>query len=191
MPYSVDLKALYILRQNVRDLLLARKESEAWLAQCLGFKHRSSLNKFLNSERAGFQMSRLDKMAAFFGLPVYQLFQPGISAVTERRTGVSRRSGRDRRVGHAHRQAAGLRAAIEPLSPPAGRLLMPRRRRRSRTSGASWKTPNGKSLLLFHAPSLGDKLQWLAGNSPHHLKAVELFVDQILRRINPVHSSSG
>lgn len=121
MPYSVDLKALYILRQNVRDLLLARKESEAWLAQCLGFKHRSSLNKFLNSERAGFQMSRLDKMAAFFGLPVYQLFQPGISAVTERRTGVSRRSGRDRRVGHAHRQAAGLRAAIEPLSPPSGK----------------------------------------------------------------------
>ena len=88
MPYSVDLKALYILRQNVRDLLLARKESEAWLAQCLGFKHRSSLNKFLNSERAGFQMSRLDKMARVLrtaGLPV-------VSAGDQRGHGTSYRS---------------------------------------------------------------------------------------------------
>lgn len=103
MAYSIDLKALYILRQNVRALLMARKESEAALATVLGFKHRSSLNKFLNNERSGFQMSRLDRLAAFFGLPIYQLFQPGISALTERRRHGERRTGRERRQGHAHR----------------------------------------------------------------------------------------
>lgn len=117
MPYSADLKALHILRQNVRGLLLKRKESEALLASCLGFKHRSSLNKFLNSERAGFQMWRLDRLASFFGLAVYQLFQPGITPLTERRSGKERRSGHDRRVGHAHREVQAVAREIGKLPP--------------------------------------------------------------------------
>jgi len=117
VPYTPDLKALHILRSNVRGLLLKRKESEALLATCLGFKHRSSLNKFLNSERAGFQMWRLDRLAAFFGLPVYQLFQPGITPLTERREGKDRRSGHDRRVGHAHRAAAAVAHEITARRP--------------------------------------------------------------------------
>jgi hypothetical protein len=124
VAYSPDLKALHILRQNVRGLLLKRKESESLLASCLGFKHRSSLNKFLNSDRAGFQMWRLDRLAAFFGLAVYQLFQPGITPLTERRGGKDRRSGHDRRVGHAHRDAVNVaheigRAHPRRQSPPA------------------------------------------------------------------------
>lgn len=117
MPYSPDLKALHILRQNVRYLLLKRKESEAMLASCLGFKHRSSLNKFLNSDRSGFQMWRLDRLAAFFGLPVYQLFQPGISPLTERRSGRERRSGHDRRLSHAHREMHAITPEIDRLHP--------------------------------------------------------------------------
>lgn len=113
MPYSPDLKALYVLRANVRSLLMKRKESEALLALALGFKHRSSLNKFLNSERAGFQMWRLDKLAAFFGLPVYQLFQPGISPLAERRIGSDRRGGEERRVGHGRSVMLTVAAEID------------------------------------------------------------------------------
>lgn len=100
---NTDVRALIILRRNIRELLMRRKESETVLAQYLGFKSRSSVNKFLNNARAGFHMERLDRLAAFFGLPVYQLFQPGISALTERRHSGERRSGRDRRIGHSDR----------------------------------------------------------------------------------------
>lgn len=111
--YSPDLKALHLLRQNVRALLVKRKESETVLAMWIGFKHRSSLNKFLNSDRAGFQMWRLDRLASFFGLAVYELFQPGITHVTERRIS-ERRGGRDRRVGHSHRAMMSLHESIGP-----------------------------------------------------------------------------
>lgn len=116
MPYSPDLKALHVLRENVRALLSARKESEAWLATCLGFKHRSSLNKFLNRERTGFHMWRLDRLASFFGVPVYQLFQPGIAPNTERRVS-ERRSRVERRIGHSHRMLGMLRAEVDSAHP--------------------------------------------------------------------------
>ena len=101
-PYSMDLKALYILRQNVRELLARRRETETVLAQAIGFRSRSSLNKILNGHRKGFELWRLDKLSAFFGLPVYQLFQPGISPLVERRNAGERRTGRDRRIGRSH-----------------------------------------------------------------------------------------
>jgi hypothetical protein len=123
-PYRDDLKAVHILKLNVRSLLLARKESESLLAQHLGYKDRSGLNKFLNDQtREGFEMWRLDKLASFFGLPVYQLFQPGISALTERRVSGERRNPRERRQGHSHRQMIGLASNIDAhRSPGKGRL---------------------------------------------------------------------
>ena len=105
MAFSPSIRALHILRSNIQALLLKRHESEATLAAHLGFKHRSSLNKFLTNQRSGFQMWRLDRMAEFFGLPVYQLFQPGISPLMERRVLKDRRMGIDRR--HAHKDRLG------------------------------------------------------------------------------------
>lgn len=116
-PFSPAMKSVYILQLNIRALLAARKETEAQLAVHLGFKHRSSLNKFLNNEWNGFQMWRLDRLADFFGLATYQLFQPGISPLTERRHGRDRRSGLERRVGHASRLAH-----IPTPHPPRRRL---------------------------------------------------------------------
>ena len=43
----------------------------------------------------------LDRIADFFGIATYQLLQPGISPLTERRSGLDRRLGRDRRISHA------------------------------------------------------------------------------------------
>lgn len=105
MAFSPQLRSMHILRMNIRALLTKRRESEAALAQYLGFKHRSSLNKFLNNDRGGFQMWRLDRLSDFFGLPVYQLFQPGISPLLERRVLKDRRMGHDRRQAHPDRLA--------------------------------------------------------------------------------------
>lgn len=106
------LKATVIMRENVKSLLLARKESQSDLAKWL--RHtRSWINKFLNGERQ-MQMKDLDRVADFFGIATYQLFQPGISALTERRKR-DRRSNRERRIGHTMRELEILRTAVAPL----------------------------------------------------------------------------
>lgn len=94
------------LRQNITALFAARKETPSQLAFALK-KHRSWMTRFLNGERHELQLKDLDKIAEFFGVATYQLFQPGISALTERRRATERRSGRDRRVGHTQRAMLG------------------------------------------------------------------------------------
>lgn len=92
-----DLRATTIMRHNVSTLLSARKETQAELAGWLRHS-RSWINKFLNGERQ-IQMKDLDRIADFFGIAAYQLFQPGISPLTERRI-QERRKHRERRIGH-------------------------------------------------------------------------------------------
>ena len=79
-PPLYSRKALYVIRENIRSLLVARKEDQAALAQHCGHD-RSWLNKFLNSGR-GIQLKDLDLIAGFFGIEPYQLFQPGISSLS-------------------------------------------------------------------------------------------------------------
>jgi hypothetical protein len=107
--------ALYLLRRNITDLLLTRKESQHSLAFSIGH-HKTWLNKFLNGDRE-IQFKDLDGIANFFGLQAYQLFQPGISQLTERRKGKDRRTGRDRRIGHAGREYLRVDAAIGTAHP--------------------------------------------------------------------------
>lgn len=90
--------AISLLRQNISAILVARRESQTALARWLG-KDRSWINKFLNGHRE-VQLKDLDRIADFFGIEAYQLFQPGISHLTERRKKSDRRSGLDRRQGH-------------------------------------------------------------------------------------------
>lgn len=100
VQYRRTPKANYLLVQNIRALLAARGEDAKALAMWAG--HRPAwLSKILSGDR-GIKLSDLDKIADFFGLTVAQLFQHGISGLTERRkgerrTGVERRSGKDRR----------------------------------------------------------------------------------------------
>lgn len=95
------LRAVNQLRENVKALLLARKEDQKTLAFHMGV-HPTTVNKFLQGTRE-VQLAALDSMADFFGIATYQLFQPGISRLTERRSGRDRRSGTDRRIGHTKR----------------------------------------------------------------------------------------
>ena len=97
-------KAAEQVRQNIAALLAARKERASGLAFALR-KHRSWMTRFLNGQRNELQIRDIDRIADFFGIATYQLFQPGISAVTERRRSGERRTGRDRRIGHAPRVA--------------------------------------------------------------------------------------
>jgi len=92
MPY----KAVVQLRMNIELLLNRRREEQKALAAHMG-RHPTTLNKFLKGTRE-IQMVDLDKIADFFGLATYQLFQPGIAPLTERRKVRDRRTGIDRRI---------------------------------------------------------------------------------------------
>lgn len=114
MIEGYGVKALRQLKANIETLLAHRKEDQATLAR---WCHHSKawINKFLNDPEASIQIKDLDKIADFFGIAPYQLFQPGISAITERRKSGDRRSGHERRIGHAGRHLANLRAEHNKL----------------------------------------------------------------------------
>jgi transcriptional regulator with XRE-family HTH domain len=110
-----DLRALALLRSNISGLLYARKQSQTDLAGWL-HKDKSWINKFLNGTRE-IQLKDLDRIADFFGLATYQLFQPGVVPGSERRHPQERRSGHDRRVSQAHRQMVSVAGEIDRLRP--------------------------------------------------------------------------
>lgn len=107
---ATTLSALYLLRRNIQTLLTTRGESQERLAWSLGHK-KSWINKFLNDQRE-IQLKDLDGIAEFFGVATYQLFQPGVSELTERRSGRERRSGKDRRISAQTRMARDLEKGI-------------------------------------------------------------------------------
>lgn len=106
-------KTLYILRENIRSLLIARKEDQVALARWCGHD-KSWLNKFLNEGR-GIRLADLDRIGAFFGVEAYQLLQPGISRLTERRSDVERRTNTDRRIGHTGRLVRALQSEVNKV----------------------------------------------------------------------------
>lgn len=106
------MKAHYLLKKNIDALLTARghtrhdlavwcRRGDSWISQI-----------FTNADRE-VPLKYLDRMADFFGIATYQLFQPGISPLTERRKGADRRSGRDRRVSHLGQQ---IQATMTPVA---------------------------------------------------------------------------
>lgn len=112
------MKANQLIKHNIDTLLKARGQTRrdlaSWVRQSIDAKKVDPWISqiFGNSDRE-FQTKYLDRIADFFGLSVYQLFQPGISPLTERRKGRDRRSGRERRVSHLTSQ---IQAALSPTS---------------------------------------------------------------------------
>ena len=103
------MKAARRLAENVSALLTVRRHKQTDLAKWCG-KSDPWVSQFLRGER-NWQLEDLDRVADFFGLATYQLFQPGISSATERRNGLDRRHGKERRVSHAQRVM--LQTAVE------------------------------------------------------------------------------
>lgn len=90
------LRADLLLVQNIRALLDGRREDDKSLAIWCG--HSSAwLSKIMSGERR-MPIQELGKVADFFGLTVSDLFQHGISPLSERRRG------RDRRLGERRAQ---------------------------------------------------------------------------------------
>lgn len=95
------LKVQYLLIQNIRSLLDKRRIPDKELAFATGHS-QPWLSKILKGER-NLRVEDLDGIAEFFGLTVYELLSPGISTLTERRSGIERRKG-DRRSGEDRRK---------------------------------------------------------------------------------------
>lgn len=114
----LTVKAARMLSNNIEALLRARHQSGHDLAQ---WCHHSDvwISLFLAGKRQ-IQLKDLDRIADFFGLATYQLFQPGISSLTERRVSTDRRSGRDRRIGVSKRLLGALADQIDSARPQRG-----------------------------------------------------------------------
>lgn len=96
----LHLKASELLKHNIDALLQARGQSRADLARYCR-RSRSWMDKIFSEERREVPLKYLDQIADFFAIATYQLFQPGISPLTERRSGQDRRAWRDRRISRA------------------------------------------------------------------------------------------
>lgn len=94
------LNADQLLKHNISALLRARGQTKAELAKWCR-RSRSWMDKIFSEDRREIPLKYLDRIADFFGIATYQLFQPGISPLTERRVKRDRRSGRDRRISNA------------------------------------------------------------------------------------------
>lgn len=119
--YYLQMTANRMLAENISALLRARHQTQKDL--CTWCHHSEVwLSKFLRGERE-IQTKDFDRIADFFGIATYQLFQPGISSVTERRVGSDRRAARDRRIGHSQRLLGELAETIDAARPgaPQGR----------------------------------------------------------------------
>lgn len=99
------MKVVFLLKHNIDTLLKARgqtrhdlavwcRRSDAWLSKILS-------ESDANNQKRSVPLKYLDRIADFFGIATYQLLQPGISSLTERRQSADRRSGQDRRVSRA------------------------------------------------------------------------------------------
>lgn len=99
------MKAHIIIKQNIDALLRSRGQTRRDLAQhvlqTLDRRADSWISHIFGAKgyHARVMPSQyLDRIGAFFGLEVYQLFQPGISPHCERRKGSERRVLADRRI---------------------------------------------------------------------------------------------
>lgn len=94
------MRSTLLLQRNLESLLRARGQSQHDLAVWCR-RSDSWLSKILDGNaNRGLPLKYLDRIADFFGIAPYQLFQPGINPLLERRKG-DRRKGIDRRVSHA------------------------------------------------------------------------------------------
>lgn len=112
------MSASYTLGRNIKALLAKRHLQQQDLATWCHVTP-AWISKILSDPKPGepenrISMKHLDRIAEFFGFSVYQLFLPGISDLTERRSGKERRGEMDRRV------SGGRPPAVKPLPSVTG-----------------------------------------------------------------------
>jgi hypothetical protein len=109
------MKANALMKRNIDALLTERRLSRKDLAQWC-YRGESWISKIMKEDRREFPMKYWDRIADFFGVAPYQLLQPGIGGVAERRR-AERRSGKDRRVSALNQRVRiSLSEAVASLS---------------------------------------------------------------------------
>ena len=109
------MKAEALLKANVDALLrarhLTRHDLAVWCRRSDGW-----LSKILGKDNRNVPLEYLDRIADFFGLATYQLFQPGLGGVGERRR-AERRTMKDRRLAAMNQRVRqSLSEAVASLS---------------------------------------------------------------------------
>lgn len=99
------LHANALMKANIEALLKARGQTQVELARWCR-RSESWISKIMSEPQRELPMKYFDRIADFFGIATYQLLQPGISPLTDRRAGLDRRTGRDRRLSQAVLSAA-------------------------------------------------------------------------------------
>lgn len=112
------MKANQLVKANVAALLKAHHKHQKDLAQWC-YRGESWISKIFKESRREFPNKYLDRIADFFGLATYQLFQPGISRESERRRG-NRRSGRERRISAEMRILQETAKEVDRVRPSLG-----------------------------------------------------------------------
>lgn len=112
------MKAEQLVKTNVAALLKIHHKHQKDLAQ---WCHRgeSWISKIFKEQRREFPNKYLDRIADFFGLATYQLFQPGISRESERRR-TNRRIGKERRISAELRLMQETAAEVDRVRPVTG-----------------------------------------------------------------------
>lgn len=111
------MRANQLVKENVKTLLSLRHQHAKDLAQWC-YRSESWISKILKEARRKFSISDLDRIADFFGIATYQLFQPGISTLTERRLQHERRTGRERRIGRSQQLMVEVAAELSRVRSP-------------------------------------------------------------------------
>lgn len=110
------MRANLLMKQNVNALLRARGLTRKDLAQWCRCSE-SWISKIMQEDRREFPMKYFDRIADFFGIATYQLLQPGLTPLTERRKG-QRRTKSDRRIGAVeHHVRESVSALVSTLTP--------------------------------------------------------------------------
>jgi len=170
-----ELRPDVLLAENIRALLAARGIDAHALATWCGHKP-AWISKILAGDR-GVPVRELGKIADFFGLTLSQLFQHGISALTERRRGV-RRKGVERRTIMDRRQPADyerLHPSVTHRFPP------PRYDERPRLTARSQEVIHG-------ATSDPPDLQTAISKTDHVIDAANLLYE-LAERIRDLSST--
>jgi transcriptional regulator with XRE-family HTH domain len=90
------MRANELMKRNIRALLDSRGQNQRSLARWCQ-RSESWLSKVLQEDKREIPVKYFDRIADFFGVETYQLFQPGVDPLLERRKAPERRSGVDRR----------------------------------------------------------------------------------------------
>ncbi len=165
---AVAYKANVLLKRNIDALLKARGHTQRDLAD---WCHRTEewLSKALRDDKRGIPVKYFDRMADFFGIEAYQLLAPGMSALSERRSGIERRTMIERRVGRSGLMKPKMAASVSnhtalvqlisyltddealDLVKTIGEQLRGRLSPRAPSSGAAGRVSGGKT----RAPTVG------------------------------------